>query len=298
MDKIYDVIIIGAGPAGLTAAIYAAKANLKVAVIEKSAPGGKLININNITNFPTEEKIDGPDLAFKMFNHAINCGIDYLDETVVEIVNNETNEVKGSRNSYLGKSVIIATGTQEKKANIEGEDYFFGKGVSYCAVCDGPLYKNKTIAVVGDYDLALEETLYLSSLAKKVYLICSKSKYSNQQLFDSVKIKNNIEVLFNSKLSKINGTEEVKEIIVNDKKIKVSAVFFFLGLTPSTNFASRLGIINEKGYIEVDSKMQTKLSGIYAAGDVINKELRQIVTANNDGAIAANQIIRYLETKK
>jgi len=298
MDKIYDVIIVGAGPAGLTAAIYAAKANLKVAIIEKSAPGGKLVNINNITNFPTEDKIDGPDLAFKMFNHVINCGVEYFDETVIDILQDSIKTIKASRNTYYAKTIIIATGTQEKKANIEGEDYFFGKGVSYCAVCDAPLYKNKNIVVVGDYDYALEETLYLSNFGKKVYLVSSKSKFTNKVLFDEINRKENVEVLFNSKLEKIVGKDEVEKVLINSSFFEVSAVFFFIGLTPSTNFASRLGIINERGYIEVNDKMETKLEGIYAAGDVINKNLRQIVTAASDGAIAANQIIRYLDTKK
>ncbi len=295
MNNIYDLIIIGAGPAGLTSAIYAAKANLKVAIIEKTAPGGKLININKITNFPTENEIIGTDLALKMFNHALSCGTEYIDETVIDIIPNQIKEIKTSRRTFLTKSIIIATGTQEKKANIEGENTFFGKGVSYCAVCDGPLYKNKTIAVVGNYDAALEESLYLSSFAKKIYLISSKDKYTNNTLLQKVLDNDNIEIIYNASISKIKGKEEVEEIVLNEKSLNVAAVFIFMGLTPSTNFATRLGITNEKGYIMVNSKMETKLTGIYAAGDVIEKELRQIVTANNDGAIAANQVIKYLK---
>ena len=159
-------------------------------------------------------------------------------------------------------------------------------------------YKKKNIVVVGDYDYALEETLYLSNFGKKVYLVSSKSKFTNKVLFDEINRKENVEVLFNSKLEKIVGKDEVEKVLINSSFFEVSAVFFFIGLTPSTNFASRLGIINERGYIEVNDKMETKLEGIYAAGDVINKNLRQIVTAASDGAIAANQIIRYLDTKK
>lgn len=294
MNNIYDLIIIGAGPAGLTAAIYAAKANLKVAIIEKNAPGGKLVNINKITNFPTENEILGTDLAIKMFNHALNCGIEYIDETVIDIMPNQIKTIKASRHTFLAKSIIIATGTKEKKANIEGEDFFFGKGVSYCAVCDAPLYKGKDVAVIGDYDVALNEALYLSSFAKKIYLISTKNKYSNNELLNKVLDNGNIKIIYNASISKIEGDEEVKGIVLNDKLLNVSAVFIFMGLTPSTNFATRLGITNEKGYIIVNSKMETKIAGMYAAGDVIEKELRQIVTANSDGAIAANQVIKYL----
>lgn len=294
MNSVYDLIIIGAGPAGLTSAIYASKANLKVAIIEKNAPGGKLVNINKITNFPTENEILGTDLAIKMFNHALSCGIEYIDETVIDIIPNQIKTIKASRHTFLAKSIIIATGTKEKKANIEGEDLFFGKGVSYCAICDAPLYKGKDVAVIGDYDAALNEALYLSSFAKNIYLISTKNKYSNNELLNKVLNNNNIKIIYNTAISKIEGDEEVKGIVLNDKLLNVSAVFIFMGLTPSTNFATRLGITNEKGYIIVNGKMETKIAGIYAAGDVIEKELRQIVTANSDGAIAANQVIKYL----
>ncbi len=288
----YDVIIIGAGPAGLTAYNYLALAGLNVAVIDGGIPGGKLVNLSTINNYPSETKIDGPELALKMLEHSKNLGLKVIKDSVVKVNNDKHFEVICSKEKYTSNYVIIATGTIDKKAGIPGEDKFFGRGVSYCAICDGPLCVNKEICVIGDYDHALEETIYLSTFAKKIHLVCSRKEYANKEIFDTVSKLKNVDVIFDSKVEKILGNSQVTGVLVNNKEINVDYVFPFVGVVPSTNFASALGVTNERGFIEVSDNMETKVPKAYAVGDVIAKRVRQIVTACNDAAIAANDIIK------
>ena len=256
MNK-YDVIIIGAGPAGLTAFNYLSLANVNTLVIDGTIPGGKLVNLHEINNYPSEEKIDGPTLALKMLDHSKNLGLKVVKDSVIEIRSGEGFEVICSKEKYISKHVISATGTIDKKAGVPGEDKFFGRGVSYCAICDGPLCKGKDICVIGDYDHALEETLYLAGLAKKIYLVCSRGQYTNREIFAEIEKQKNIEVLFNSKVDSINGDKSVSSVNIGGKNIDVSYVFPLVGVSPSTNFASRLDIVNDKVSRYENGKQQT-----------------------------------------
>jgi thioredoxin reductase (NADPH) len=303
----YDLIIIGAGPSGMSAAIYGSRGGLKVAMIEKEVPGGKVMKTSDIENWPGVASIKGPDLAFEMFNHAQKFGAEFIYGNVIDIIDEGTiKKVKTSDNTlYETLAVIIATGTKERKIGIKGEDEYYGKGVSYCAVCDGALYKNKPIAVIGGGNSALEEALYLTRFASKIYLIHRRDEFRAEDIIVN-NIKNNkvIELKLKYIPLEINGNNTVNQIVIKNvvnnevENLEVNAVFPFIGLDPESRFASRLNITNERGYVVTNSEMETDVKGIFAAGDVIEKNLRQIVTASSDGAIAANKVIQYIDELK
>jgi thioredoxin reductase (NADPH) len=303
----YDLIIIGAGPAGMSAAIYASRGGLKVAMIEKEVPGGKVMKTGDIENWPGVELIKGPDLAYEMFNHSQKFGAEYLYGNVIDIIDDgKIKKIKTAEGVfYEAYAVIIATGTKERKIGIKGEDEFYGKGVSYCAVCDGALYKNKPIAVVGGGNSALEESLFLTRFASKIYLIHRRDEFRAEEIIVN-KVRNNkiIELKLKYIPLEIIGDDNVKQIVIKNvetnevETLEVSAVFPFIGLDPESRFAARLNIINDRGYIVANSDMETSIKGIYAAGDVLDKNLRQIVTASSDGAIAASKAIHYIDEIK
>lgn len=299
----YDVIIIGSGPAGMNACLYATRSNLKTLVLERNYPGGKVVKASKIENWIGTECVGGADLALNMFKHAFSNGGVYEQNNVLDIIDcGKYKEVVLQGKKYKCYSVIVCVGTSERKIGIPGEDKFYGKGVSYCAICDGALYKNKTMVVIGDSDYAVEETLYLSKYAKKIYLINSKERLNvNPRLLNELSEYKNVEVINNCFPISINGEENVNSITVksgNEIIIPTPVVFPLLGNSPDSLFASRLGIVNNKGYIEVDEKMETKIKGIYAAGDCTNKPLKQIVTATADGAIAAIEAYKYINVLK
>ena len=273
MLKEFDIVIIGCGPAGMSAAIYATKPNNKVAIIERNAPGGKMLETDHISNFPNKTNIDGISLSMEMFEHVSTLPCEYISDNVIDIkVENNIKTVITNKGQYNAKVVIIATGTKEKRIGIKGETEYYNKGVSYCATCDAPLYKDKTVVVIGDNDHAKEEANYLKGFASKV-----------------IEIKNY------SDIEEILGDgDRVTSIKCKDKIVDTDGVFPFIGVEPSSMFAKRLNIVDEKGNIVVNSKMETSIEGIYAVGDVIVKDLRQIVTACSDGAIAGNNALKYL----
>ena len=300
----YDVIIIGAGPAGLTAALYASRAKLNVLVLEKAAPGGKVFTTDEVENYPGIEKIKGRELALKLKETCLQFGAKYEYGDVVEVNDEEDKvHVKTNMGEYYAKKIIIATGMVNRKLNIPGEDEYYGKGVSYCAICDGNFFKGKEVVIVGGGNSALEESLYLAEICSKVTLIHRRDTFrAEKYIVDNVVAKDNIEIVYNSVIDKIKGEEIVEEIDIRNTKtneiktIKTSAVFIYVGFMPQTEFLNNLDILDNNNCIDVDKNMQTKYKNIYAAGDVINKELRQIITAQNDGAIAAQHIIKSLES--
>ena len=287
----YDIIIIGAGPAGLSAAIYARRSEKKTLVLESFTYGGQIINTKEIENYPAESHISGYEFAKKIYNQAIELGTEFIFAY---------KEVITKKNTYKTKCIIIATGVQNKKLGLQNEEILIGKGISYCATCDGAFYKNKEVAVVGGGNTALEDALYLADIVKKVYLIHRRDIFrGNKKTVSKINEKKNIEIIFNSTITKINSNDKLDSIEIINKKgnirtLKVSGLFIAIGQIPQNeNFANIINL-NENGYIIANESCQTNIEGIYVAGDTRTKELRQLVTAVSDGAIAATKAIDYI----
>lgn len=304
MDVQYDVIIIGGGPAGMTAAIYASRAGLKVAMLEREAPGGKLIKTFEIQNYPSIKEMNGADLAYQMFEHSTHFGAEYLYGDVVKIEDGEVKKVISSDgNTYTAHTILIATGTKERLLNIPNEKELTGKGVSYCAVCDGAFFKNQVVTVIGGGNSALEESLYLSQFASQVNIVIRRDVFRAEPIIQAKIeqepkiniIKKHIPVEIIEKDGKV-GAIVLEDVDTKERMtVETKAVFPYIGADPNTEFAAGLGITNEQGYILVDDHMETKVKGIYAAGDCIDKVLRQVITACGDGAIAAQSAFHYIK---
>lgn len=298
-----DLIVIGAGPSGLTAALYASRAGASVLVLDGGAPGGKLNLTAEIENYPGVMK-KGPELAYAMYEQCLSFGAKYEYGSVTHIDSFEDKKVVYcGEKSYEGRFVFIATGTKERMMNIPGEAEMTGRGVSYCAVCDGPFFKNKDVCVIGGGNSAIEESLYLSTLVNKVHVIVRRDVLrADQYLVNKLNQKDNIEMHFLKKPHHIEITDQkVSGLVVEDSKsgelstIVVQGIFPFIGLDPITDFVKHLGIVNERGYIDVDENQETSVKGIFAGGDVTEKNLRQVVTATNDGAIAGQYIASLIQ---
>ncbi len=299
----YDCVIIGSGPAGLTAAIYCLRANLNILILEKETMGGKLSKTYKIENYPGFNEINGADLANHFIEQVKNLKADIKEGNVTNIKNsdNEKDIILDTNEIIKTKTIIIATGTKEKTLDLPMANDYIGKGISYCAVCDGFFYRKKDVAIIGGGNSALEETLYLSSLVNKIYIIIRRNKFrADKSIVDKVLNNPKIEIIkehLPEKLivenDRIIGLE-IKNVLNNKlSAINCSGIFPYIGSYPNTSFLPK-EILDENSYIVVDKNMKTKIEGIYAAGDVTNKNLRQIVTATNDGAIAANSIINLL----
>jgi len=297
----YDLVIVGAGPAGMTAAIYALRNNLTVALLEASVPGGVIVNTAVVENYPGFKKIDGPDLAYSMFEQATSLGAVYYSLTVTGIeVEEGYFNVLGNDEIVQGKSVILASGTRQKKLGIPGEERFSSRGISWCAVCDGSLFRGRDVAVIGGGNSAFEETIYLSNLVNKIYLVHRREGFrADKSIVDKVRKLKNVEMFLNYQPIEFIGGDVLEGIIINNlktdevKTIKVDGCFEFVGTLPSTEYLENLGILANNGYIKVDKKCRTSIAGLFACGDVIDKDIRQIATAINDGAIAALNAIKY-----
>lgn len=292
----YDLIIVGSGPAGMNACLYATRANLSTLVIEKNYPGGKIVKTDKIENYLGTEMISGPDLALSMFKHSYAYGGVYEQGNVIDIVDyGDYKEVVLEDKKYKCYAVILAIGTSERKIGIPGEERLYGKGVSYCAVCDGLLYKNKEMVVIGSSKHALEESEYLSQFANKLYIITKQESLEDEKILNNKKI----EVLYNSEVTSINGKEYVESITVKNsgeyKNLTTSIVFPLLGSSPDSLIAKRLNITDDKHYIIVNQKQETVIPGIYAAGDCTNGVLKQIVSASSDGAVAAMEAYKFIK---
>lgn len=307
MSYNYDLIVIGAGPAGLTAAIYAQRALLKTLILEKSLPGGKLNKTEDVDNYPGFTTIKGPELATKMTEHAKHYEIDWQqgEVTKVEKKNGKFIAKTSEGNIFNSKAVIIASGAIENKLKVKGEKELTNLGVSYCAICDGFLFREKVVVVVGGGYSALETALYMSNVASKIYLVHRRSDFrAEKEIAKKVKDNPKITLLLNSTIVEIAGKEKVEKVIINSlisnevNELPTDAVFPCIGLSPLSNFIHELGICDKQNYIFIKDNCSTLIPGLFAAGDVARNnenKIKQIVTATAEGAIAAQSVIKYLE---
>ncbi len=294
---IYDLIIIGAGPAGISAAIYAKRGNLNVLVLEKQYPGGLVNNSSVVENYLGFPKITGPELAALFKKHLEESGVLYKREEVIEIINGETKTVVTKKDKYQTRAILLAVGRSPKKLGLENEDKFYGQGISYCSLCDAPLFKHKNVAVYGGGNSAFEEGLYLAKFANNVVILNrGKELKADNLLQEQANKMDNIVIINECELTKINGNEYLESIEINhNETLNIDGLFIYIGYTPATSFLKNLDLTDHQGYIEVNSKYETKLKGIYAAGDIDKKGMCQIVTATAEGAIAAVDIIAKLD---
>lgn len=295
----YDCIIIGAGPAGLTAAIYLLRENKKIKIIEKETIGGKITSSARVDNYPGFKSISGSELANKLFEQVTNLGGEIDIEEFQKINNDKIKEVITDEGTYQTKSIIIATGTYFNTLKIADEDKFLGNGISFCTVCDGAFYKDKVVAVVGGGNTAIINAIYLSTLAKKVYLIVREDTIRGEKVnIDELLTKENIEIIYNSEVTKYLGDTSIKGIVIknkeNTKELAVDGIFLAIGQVPETKKVNNLLNLDKYNYIEAKEDCQTNIAGIFAAGDVRSKKVRQLTTATNDGTIAALNVINYL----
>ncbi|MFS0566059.1 MULTISPECIES: thioredoxin-disulfide reductase [Brevibacillus] len=302
-QKIYDVIIAGAGPAGMTAAVYTSRANMSTLMLERGIPGGQMANTEEIENYPGFGSILGPDLSTKMFEHAQQFGAEYAYGDIKEVRDEAPyKRVLAGDKEYLAKSVIIATGAEHRLLGAPGEKELSGRGVSYCAVCDGAFFRGKELVVVGGGDSAVEEAVFLTRFASKVTIIHRRDQFRAQKILQKRAMENEkISVIWDTQVKEIRGEGKVQSVLLENVKtneqseLATDGVFIYVGMDPLTDSVRGLGVTNEAGYVLTDEKMNTKVKGVFAAGDVREKTLRQVVTATGDGSIAAQSAQHYVE---
>ncbi len=299
----YDIAIIGSGPAGLSAAIYAARGGLKTIVFERGVVGGQITVTQEVENYPGfYETLSGFELMDAMKKHADKFGTELCEEEVKGIgLQGLCKIIETSKKIYHAKTLIIATGAHPRKLNVPGEDKYFGKGVSYCATCDGSFYRDKVVTVVGGGDSAVEEAMFLTRFAKKVYVIHRRDELRAVQIIQQRAFENpKIEFIWNSEIQEIAGNNFVEYINIYNKKeqkhwdLKVDGVFVYVGILPNNELIESRLDLDEQGFVKVDYSMHTNIPGIYAAGDIVSKKLRQVITAASDGAIAAWSAEKWL----
>lgn len=301
----YDVIIIGAGPGGMTSALYASRANLSVMMIDRGIYGGQMNNTAEIENYPGFKSILGPDLAKEMYESSTNFGAKYEYGTVESIEDKgDSKIVNTDQGSYEAAAVIIGTGSQYRKLGVPGEDEYGGRGVSYCAVCDGAFFKNREVVVVGGGDSAISEALYLAGLASKVTVIHRRDQLRAQKVIQDRAFANDkIEFVWDTNVTeivgdemKVTGVKTINNKTNEEGEISASGVFIYVGNNPMTEPFSNLNITDEKGWIKTNERMETSVKGIFAIGDVREKELRQVTTAVGDGGIAGQNAFEYVSS--
>ena len=300
-EKVYDVIIVGAGIAGMTAAIYAKRANRSVLVLESKIYGGQIINTFNIANWPGEPGISGVDLSQNIYKQMDDLGVEIEYSEVVAVKDNgEIKEVETDDGIYIGRSLIVAVGSVDRKMEIPREQEMAGRGVSYCATCDGAFYKDKDVVVVGGGNTAFYDALYLADVAKKVYLVHRRDSFrADAILVEKVRAKKNMEFVLEAHPVGILGEKKVEGLVVENKdgekqNLVVDGIFVAVGRVPATKVFSGLIDLDESGYIVAGEDCHTSCPGIFVAGDCRTKTTRQLVTAAGDGAVAANEAVRYL----
>ena len=301
MNNMYDTIIIGAGPAGLTAAIYLLRANKKVLVLEANSYGGAIINAYDIENYPANPHISGYDFASNLYKQVQELGCDFVFEKVIDIKTGKIKRVITSKNVYNAHSIIIATGRVLRKLELDGESELIGKGVSYCATCDGNFYKDKNVLVVGGGNTAFDDALYLSNIAKKVYLVHRRDTFkADLKTVNLLKEKSNVEFILNSTITKLYGKNKLESVDVTSKnktvKINIDGLFIAIGQLPNADIFKNVIDLDDNGYIK-NKNLCTNRKGVFVAGDVRSKAICQLITATASGAHAAILAINYLNNK-
>ena len=297
-----DIVVIGAGPAGLTAAIYARRASKSVIVLEALSYGGQIINTPDIENYPSAAHISGFDFATRIYEQAKALGAEIKFEKALEIRDGKTKTVVTSKNEYEAKAVIIATGSANRKLGLPDEDKLTGRGVSYCATCDGAFFRNKKVAVAGGGNTALEDALYMADIAEKVFLIHRRDAFRGEDsTVEKLKSRENVSFVLNSRVTKLNAGRRLESIEVTDKDrkvttIEVSGLFVAVGRVPENQSFSSLIDLDEAGYAAASENCRTKTPGVFVAGDNRAKEVRQLVTAAADGAVAATEAVKYINS--
>ncbi|USS87800.1 thioredoxin-disulfide reductase [Fructilactobacillus hinvesii] len=307
MTKKYDVIVIGAGPAGMTAALYASRAELSVLMLDRGVYGGQMNNTAEIENYTGFKSILGPDLSEKMYESSTQFGVEYAygEVTGIELAGNQK-IVHTAEEQFEASAVIIGSGSEYRKLGVPGEDQYGGRGVSYCAVCDGAFFKNEDVVVVGGGDSAVQEATYLANLAKKVTVVHRRDQLRAQKILqDRAFARDNIEFIWNSNVTEILGDDKkVTGVALKNNQtgetseLPTAGVFVYVGILPISGAFTQLGITDEQGWIITNDQMETKVPGIFAVGDVRKKGLRQITTAVGDGGIAGQAVFDYVESVK
>ena len=300
----YDIIIVGAGPAGLTAAIYGRRASKSVLVLEAKSYGGQIINTPDIENFPAAMHISGFDFATKLYEQAKELGAEIRFEKVTGISDEGDHKtVTTKKNSYEAKALILATGSENRKLGLENEDKLVGRGISYCAACDGSFFRGKTVAVVGGGNTALEDALYLADIAETVYLIHRRDSFRGEDATaERLKARENVKFVYNSNVTKLNAENKLQSIEITNKNgevstLEVNGLFVAVGRIPENQNFAPLIRLDESGYIVAGENCRTNVPGIFAAGDNRVKTVRQLVTAASDGAVAAAEAIKYINDR-
>lgn len=294
----YQVVIIGGGPAGISAALYLLRAGISCVLVESSTPGGQLNRSSMIENYPGIDAIDGPTLAYNMFHQIEKLNAKVVFDEVVQIKDKGTSkEIHLKNNTILCEYIIVASGRRPRTLQIEKEEKFLGNGISYCALCDGFFYKNKTVAVIGGGNTSLEEALYLSNICKKVYIIYRGEKIKGEwKLLDKVQNTANIQIVYRQEITELLGDKTITGVkLKKKKKIALDGIFVAIGNLPNSEFIPF--VEKEDNYIKVDNNYQTNIKNIFAVGDVIQKNTYQIVTAVSEGAQAASKIIHDIQSK-
>ena len=299
----YDIIIIGAGPAGMTAALYAKQARKNILILEKEIYGGQILKADKVKNYPGFKEISGYEFSNNLYNQLTDLGVEIKFEEVIEVISKEEiKEIKTKKGNYTAKSVIIATGAKNRKLNLNNEDKLIGKGVSYCTTCDGMFFKDKEVAIYGGGNSAIDGALYLSNICKKVYLIYRQKDFkTDNENINKLKSTENIQCIFNTNIIDLIGENKLESILLkeNEKQynLNVDGLFIEIGYIPVSEICKNIIDTDSKGYIIANEDCKTNIDGIFAAGDIRIKDVRQLTTACSDGTTAALNACKYLAKK-
>jgi len=308
MENIYDIVVVGAGPAGMTAAIYAIRANMKVLMLDRLSPGGQMINTNEIENYTGTGKLTGADLAIRMFEHTQELGVEFDYKTVINISDDgpiKTITCEEDNAVYQARAVILATGTVPRRLGIPGEEQWASSGISWCAICDGAQYRDKEVVVIGGGNSAVEESIFLAGITTKLTIVTMFDLTADPKACDLLRKMDNVTIYPYQEVLEFTGTDCLTGVRFKstredgtERYATCDGVFEYIGFQASSQPFAQLGIVDRTGCIETDSHMRTSVPGIFGAGDINVKHLRQIVTACSDGAVAANSAASYVEANK